>query len=148
MSQPVQADDQALGQVRVLIVDDHDLFRSGLRNLLEDEGVHVVGEAAAGQEALTIVREVAANLVHGRYASEQIALPALVSTLAICIVFLPVFALSGPAAALFRPLAMTKTFFDLPRPCGSKTVLRTCWSLWRGSIPSRKCISTVSSNLA
>ena len=47
MSQPVQADDQALGQVRVLIVDDHDLFRSGLRNLLEDEGVHVVGEAAA-----------------------------------------------------------------------------------------------------
>jgi PleD family two-component response regulator len=56
MSQPVQADDQALGQVRVLIVDDHDLFRSGLRNLLEDEGVHVVGEAAAGQEALNIVR--------------------------------------------------------------------------------------------
>jgi two-component system NarL family response regulator len=63
MSQLVQADDQALGQVRVLIVDDHDLFRSGLRNLLEDEGVHVVGEAAAGQEALTIVREVAPDVV-------------------------------------------------------------------------------------
>jgi DNA-binding NarL/FixJ family response regulator len=63
MSQPVPADDQALAQVRVLIVDDHDLFRSGLRNLLEDEGVHVVGEAAAGQEALDIVREVAPDVV-------------------------------------------------------------------------------------
>jgi DNA-binding NarL/FixJ family response regulator len=63
MSQPVQADDQALAQVRVLIVDDHDLFRSGLRNLLEDEGVRVVGEASAGQEALNIVREVAPDVV-------------------------------------------------------------------------------------
>ncbi len=63
MSQPVQADEGALAQVRVLIVDDHDLFRSGLRNLLEDEGVQIVGEAAAGQEALNIVREVAPDVV-------------------------------------------------------------------------------------
>ena len=63
MSQPLQVDEQALSQVRVLIVDDHDLFRSGLRNLLEDEGVHVVGEASAGQEALNIVREVAPDVV-------------------------------------------------------------------------------------
>jgi DNA-binding NarL/FixJ family response regulator len=41
----------------VLLVDDHDLFRSGLRNLLEERGVHVVGEAATGAEALKIVRE-------------------------------------------------------------------------------------------
>src|SRR6266851_1505798 len=63
MNQPVQAEDQALAEVRVLIVDDHDLFRSGLRNLLEDEGVRVVGEASAGQEALNIVREVAPDVV-------------------------------------------------------------------------------------
>ena len=63
MSQSVQADNQELAEVRVLIVDDHDLFRSGLRNLLEDEGVRVVGEAAAGQEALNIVREVAPDVV-------------------------------------------------------------------------------------
>ena len=50
MSEPVIAGEQALADVRVLIVDDHDLFRSGLRNLLEDEGVHVVGEASAGQD--------------------------------------------------------------------------------------------------
>src|SRR3989475_4758047 len=63
MNQPVQAEDQARGLVGVLIVDDHDLFRSGLRNLLEDEGVHVIGEASAGQEALNIVREVAPDVV-------------------------------------------------------------------------------------
>src|SRR5437870_12040632 len=63
MSQSVQADNQELAEVRVLIVDDHDLFRSGLRNLLEDQGVNIVGEAAAGQEALRIVREVAPDVV-------------------------------------------------------------------------------------
>jgi DNA-binding NarL/FixJ family response regulator len=63
MNQPLHVDAEALAQVRVLIVDDHDLFRSGLRNLLEDEGVHVVGEASAGQEALNIVREVAPDVV-------------------------------------------------------------------------------------
>jgi DNA-binding NarL/FixJ family response regulator len=63
MSQPLQVDEHALAQVRVLIVDDLDLFRSGLRNLLEDEGVQVVGEASAGQEALNIVREVAPDVV-------------------------------------------------------------------------------------
>jgi NarL family two-component system response regulator LiaR len=43
--------------VRVLLVDDHDLFRTGLRNLLEQQGVDIVGEAASGSEALKIVRE-------------------------------------------------------------------------------------------
>jgi DNA-binding NarL/FixJ family response regulator len=63
MSEPVIAGEQTLADVRVLIVDDHDLFRSGLRNLLEDEGVQVVGEAAAGQEALTIVRDIAPDVI-------------------------------------------------------------------------------------
>src|SRR5437773_3267504 len=63
MSTPASLDQRALEDVRVLIVDDHDLFRSGLRNLLEDEGVQIVGEAAAGQEALKIVRELAPDVV-------------------------------------------------------------------------------------
>jgi DNA-binding NarL/FixJ family response regulator len=50
-------------QPRVLLVDDHDLFRTGLRNLLEDEGVDVVGEAAAGEEALRHVRELQPDVV-------------------------------------------------------------------------------------
>src|SRR2546421_9172195 len=63
MSTPASIEQLALEEVRVLIGDDHDLFRSGLRNLLEEEGVQVVGEAAAGQEALKIVREVAPDVV-------------------------------------------------------------------------------------
>src|SRR2546421_11329595 len=63
MSTPASIEQLALEEVRVLIVDDHDLFRTGLRNLLEEEGVQIVGEAAAGQEALEIVREVAPDVV-------------------------------------------------------------------------------------
>jgi DNA-binding NarL/FixJ family response regulator len=48
---------------RVLLVDDHDLFRTGLRNLLEEQGVLVVGEADTGTEALKQVREVAPDVV-------------------------------------------------------------------------------------
>ena len=49
--------------LRVLLVDDHDLFRTGLRNLLEEQGVQVVGEAASGADALRIVREIAPEVV-------------------------------------------------------------------------------------
>jgi DNA-binding NarL/FixJ family response regulator len=47
----------------VLLVDDHDLFRTGLRNLLEQQGVDIVGEAASGTEALKFVREGAPDVV-------------------------------------------------------------------------------------
>jgi DNA-binding NarL/FixJ family response regulator len=63
MSMAVTSEDTSPDALRVLIVDDHDLFRNGLRNLLEGEGVHIVGEAAAGQEALRIVREIAPDVV-------------------------------------------------------------------------------------
>jgi two-component system, NarL family, response regulator LiaR len=47
----------------VLLVDDHDLFRTGLRNLLEEQGVRVVAEASTGREALRQVRELAPEVV-------------------------------------------------------------------------------------
>ena len=47
----------------MLIVDDHDLFRTGLRNLLEEQGVQIVGEAASGAEAVHSVRELAPDVV-------------------------------------------------------------------------------------
>ena len=40
---------------RVIIADDHGLFRQGLRQLLEGEGYVVVAEATSGEEALTAV---------------------------------------------------------------------------------------------
>jgi DNA-binding NarL/FixJ family response regulator len=47
----------------VLLVDDHDLFRSGLRSLLEEQGVRVVGEADNGSSALQLVSELAPDVV-------------------------------------------------------------------------------------
>lgn len=39
--------------VRVLLVDDHDLVRTGIHRLLDDvAGVEVVGEAATGESCL------------------------------------------------------------------------------------------------
>jgi DNA-binding NarL/FixJ family response regulator len=64
MSEPVQDEPTlALESLRVLLVDDHDLFRTGLRNLLEEQGVQVVGEAAAGNEALRLTRELAPDVI-------------------------------------------------------------------------------------
>jgi len=57
------ADGRQIESLRVLIVDEHDLFRTGLRNLLEEEGVVIVGEAGTGAEAVRIVRELAPDVV-------------------------------------------------------------------------------------
>ncbi len=48
---------------RVLLVDDHDLFRTGLRNLLDEQDVEVVGECDNGTDALEAVRELAPDVV-------------------------------------------------------------------------------------
>jgi DNA-binding NarL/FixJ family response regulator len=48
---------------RVLLVDDHDLFRTGLAGLLEQQGVGVVGQAATGEEAVRAAGELAPDVV-------------------------------------------------------------------------------------
>jgi DNA-binding NarL/FixJ family response regulator len=59
--------------IRVVIADDHQLFRAGLRMLLETiEGVEVVGEASEGQEALRVVTR-----LRPRLALVDIAMPGL-----------------------------------------------------------------------
>jgi CzcA family heavy metal efflux pump len=57
--------------------------------------------------------------------AQQIAVPAFVSTLSICIVFLPIFALTGPAGALFRPLAMAVVFAMAASYFFSRTLVPT-----------------------
>jgi DNA-binding NarL/FixJ family response regulator len=52
------------GRARLVIVDDHDLARAGLRSLLSGErGLEVVGEATNGAEALAVCRQVQPDLV-------------------------------------------------------------------------------------
>lgn len=53
-----------MNTLRVLLVDDHDLVRAGIRALLEKlPGVEVVGEASNGREALELVKSELPNLV-------------------------------------------------------------------------------------
>ncbi|HEY7196207.1 MAG TPA: response regulator transcription factor [Gaiellaceae bacterium] len=49
--------------LRVLLVDDHDLFRTGLKNLLGEQGLHVAGEAENGDVAVRLVQELAPDVV-------------------------------------------------------------------------------------
>ena len=51
---PVAASTNAL---RVVIADDHQLFREGLKGMLQDAGMEVVGEAADGADAAALVTE-------------------------------------------------------------------------------------------
>jgi DNA-binding NarL/FixJ family response regulator len=64
VSETVQVEGELSAQsVRVLLVDDHDLFRTGLRNLLEERGVQIAGEAGQGADAVRLVRELAPDVV-------------------------------------------------------------------------------------
>jgi len=50
--------------IRVLIVDDHPVVRTGIRNMLEPAmGISVVGEASTGSEALQMIESLQPNVV-------------------------------------------------------------------------------------
>ena len=49
--------------MRVLIADDHALFRDGLRSLLEARGVDIVGEAPDGRRAVELARSLRPDIV-------------------------------------------------------------------------------------
>src|SRR5438128_2279578 len=57
-------DNRRLHPIRVLIADDHPIFRDGLRRLLEAEaGYVVVGEAKDGAEAVTLASRLKPDIV-------------------------------------------------------------------------------------
>jgi multidrug efflux pump subunit AcrB len=62
--------------------------------------------------------------------ARQIALPALVSTLCICIVFIPMFLLAGIAKFLFIPLAEAVVFAMLASYLLSRTLVPTLAKYW------------------
>lgn len=49
--------------IRVLVVDAHDLFRTGLRRLLEDQGLHVVADERSAENAVRVAAEVEPQVV-------------------------------------------------------------------------------------
>ncbi|HSG05142.1 MAG TPA: response regulator transcription factor, partial [Nitrospiria bacterium] len=50
--------------IKILIVDDHTLFRKGLINLLDQqEGISVIGEAGDGEEGIQLARELKPEVI-------------------------------------------------------------------------------------
>jgi DNA-binding NarL/FixJ family response regulator len=49
--------------VRILIADDHALFRDGLRSLLQSQGHEVIGEARDGRQAIELASKLRPDLV-------------------------------------------------------------------------------------
>jgi len=53
-----------MGAIRIVIADDHPIFRAGLQGLLSaQEDFEVVGEAANGREAIAVVRHAAPDVL-------------------------------------------------------------------------------------
>src|SRR5580704_5801235 len=75
---------------------------------------------AEGKPTLDAIRDGAA----------QIAVPALVSTMCICIVFVPIFFLSGVAKYLFSPLAEAVIFAMIASYILSRTLIPTLAMYW------------------
>jgi two-component system invasion response regulator UvrY len=50
--------------IKLLLVDDHDLVRTGIRRILDDvEGFNVIGEAQSGEQAIKICRKTPPDIV-------------------------------------------------------------------------------------
>jgi DNA-binding NarL/FixJ family response regulator len=55
---------QSVSPIRILIADDHEIFRDGLRLLLDAEsGLNVIGEARDGAEAVERARELSPDIL-------------------------------------------------------------------------------------
>ena len=53
-----------MNKLRLLIADDHNMFRAGISNLLsKNEGIEMVGEASNGQEAISLTTELQPDVV-------------------------------------------------------------------------------------
>lgn len=76
-------------------------------------------QIASGKDVLTAIRD----------GAQQVAFPEFVSTISICIVFLPIFLLSGTAAYVFRPLALGVILAMVASYCLARTLVPTLASI-------------------
>ena len=75
--------------------------------------------------------------------ASEVATPAIVATLSICIVFVPVFLITGVGGFLFAPLAMSVVFAMLASYFLSRTLVPTMfWYLMPAEVQARAAIAT------
>ena len=66
--------------IRVMLVDDHDVIRFGLRSFLDtQEHIEVVGEAGNGEEAIERAQEKLKSVDHSMDAEEVAYLQSVIS---------------------------------------------------------------------
>ncbi|MFT3991638.1 MAG: efflux RND transporter permease subunit [Luteolibacter sp.] len=75
---------------------------------------------------ISLGKSVQQSIIDG---ARQVAFPEFVSTLSICIVFLPIFLLSGTASYVFRPLALAVVFAMISSYFLARTLVPTLASL-------------------
>ncbi|MCW8942989.1 MAG: response regulator transcription factor, partial [Gammaproteobacteria bacterium] len=49
--------------MRVIIIDDHALFRDGLKGLLEQRSIDVAGVAADGKEGIELAKQIQPDII-------------------------------------------------------------------------------------
>jgi len=50
--------------IKLMIVEDHELFRTGITNILQsDSGIEVVAETSTGEEAIRLARKLEPNVI-------------------------------------------------------------------------------------
>ncbi len=63
MSDDAQLTQQKLSAIATMLVDDHAIWRGGVRSMLQDTEFEIVAEASSGREALEVARLVHARIV-------------------------------------------------------------------------------------
>ncbi len=63
MSDDAQFPQAKLSAVATMLVDDHAIWRGGVRSMLQDTEFEIVAEASSGREALEVARQVQARIV-------------------------------------------------------------------------------------
>lgn len=49
--------------IRVIVADDHEVVRSGIRSIVENTEIEVIGEASDGEEAIRLAKELESDVV-------------------------------------------------------------------------------------
>ncbi len=49
--------------IRIVIADDHQLFRNGLKSMLHEDSYEIVGEASNGKDLLTLLHKIEADII-------------------------------------------------------------------------------------